>query len=123
VAGLATLAVIERDGLLDHAVALGERLAAGVVGLGHPQVLAVRGRGLLRAIALRDPIAPQLVAAALDAGFIVNAPTPDAVRLAPPLIVTPDQVDTFIAALPGLLDTAVEAAIDAGVDIAAPRGA
>jgi acetylornithine/N-succinyldiaminopimelate aminotransferase len=123
VAGLATLAVIERDGLLDHAVALGERLAAGVVGLGHRQVLAVRGRGLLRAIALRDPIAPQLVTAALDAGFIVNAPTPDAVRLAPPLIVTSDQVDTFIAALPGLLDTAVGAAIDAGVDIAAPRGA
>jgi acetylornithine/N-succinyldiaminopimelate aminotransferase len=109
-AGLATIAVIERDGLLDHAVAVGDHLAAGVAMLGHPQVVGVRGRGLLRAIALRDPIAPQVVAGALDAGFIVNAPMPEVIRLAPPLIVTTDQVDTFIAALPGLLDTAIDTA-------------
>jgi acetylornithine aminotransferase len=110
VAGLATIAVIERDGLLEHAAGVGNRLAAGVDALGHPQVAGVRGRGLLRAVALRDPIAPQVVTAALDAGFIVNAPTPRAVRVAPPLIVTSDQVDTFIAALPVLLDTALSAA-------------
>jgi acetylornithine/N-succinyldiaminopimelate aminotransferase len=108
VAGLATLAVIERDGLLEHAVAIGDHLVAGVAGLRHPQVVGVRGRGLLRAIVLRDQIAPQVVAVALDAGFIVNAPTPDVIRLAPPLIVTSDQVDTFIAALPGLLDSAID---------------
>jgi acetylornithine/N-succinyldiaminopimelate aminotransferase len=107
VAGLATLAVIERDSLLDNATSVGAHLADGVARLGHPVVEGVRGRGLLRAIALREPIAPSIAAAALDGGFIVNAPTPDAVRLAPPLIVTSDQVDTFIAALPGLLDTAM----------------
>ena len=41
--------------------------------------------------------------AALDAGFIVNAPRPDVLRLAPPLIVTAAQLDSFVAALPGLL--------------------
>ncbi|MFZ0530615.1 MAG: acetylornithine transaminase, partial [Propionicimonas sp.] len=47
-AGLAVLTIIERDGLLDRAVAAGEHLAAGVRALGHPRVLGVRGRGLLR---------------------------------------------------------------------------
>jgi acetylornithine aminotransferase len=112
VAGLATLAVIERDGLLANALAVGDHLADATATLGHPLVDSVRGRGLLRAIRLRTPIAPRVVTAALDAGFIVNAPTPDAVRLAPPLIISADQVDTFIAALPGLLDTAARESSD-----------
>ena len=41
---------------------------------------------------------------ALSAGFIINAPTPDALRLAPPLVITKAQVDEFVAALPSLLD-------------------
>jgi acetylornithine aminotransferase len=40
----------------------------------------------------------------LSAGFIVNAPTPDVIRLAPPLIVTNAQIESFVAALPTLLD-------------------
>ena len=40
------------DGLLEHATAMGEQLAAGVLALGHPLVAGVRGRGLLRAIVL-----------------------------------------------------------------------
>ncbi len=48
--------------------------------------------------------------AALEAGFIINAPRPDVLRIAPPLIVTAVQLDTFVAALPGLLDdTAAQA--------------
>ena len=41
---------------------------------------------------------------ARSAGFIVNPVAPDAIRLAPPLVVTADQLDTFVAALPALLD-------------------
>lgn len=44
--------------------------------------------------------------AALDAGFIINAPRPDVLRIAPPLIITATQLDTFVAALPQLLDSA-----------------
>lgn len=55
---------------------------------------------------LSEPVAPALVDAALDAGFIVNAPKPDVLRLAPPLIVTEAQIGSFLAALPGLLDQA-----------------
>jgi acetylornithine/N-succinyldiaminopimelate aminotransferase len=106
IAGLAVIAVIERDGLLERADDLGGHLADAVLGLGHPTVTGVRGRGLLRAITLTAPIALAAADAALDAGFIVNAPRPDVLRLAPPLVVTADQLDTFVAALPGLLDGA-----------------
>jgi len=40
--------------------------------------------------------------------FIVNAATPDVIRLAPPLIVTQAQLQTFLDVLPGLLDGALE---------------
>ena len=52
--------------------------------------------------------APPGSVAALDAGWIINAPRPSVLRLAPPLIVTAGQLDAFVAALPGLLDTAQE---------------
>ena len=106
IAGLAVIAVIERDGLLERANDLGAHLANAVLGLGHPAVTGVRGRGLLRAITLAAPIAAAVADAALDAGFIVNAPRLDVLRLAPPLVVTANQLDSFIAALPGLLERA-----------------
>jgi acetylornithine aminotransferase len=108
IAGLAVLAVIERDGLLAHATEMGEHLVASVDGLGHPLVGSVRGRGLLRGIVLTAPIAAAVSDAALDAGFVINAPRPDVLRLAPPLIVTSAQLDSFVAVLPGLLDRAAE---------------
>ena len=104
VAALATIGVIQGDGLLDHVRAAGDHLAAAVESLTHPLVDHVRGQGLLRAIVLREPIAPKLAAAALADGFIVNAPTATTIRLAPPLIVTTDQLDDFVHALPRLLD-------------------
>jgi acetylornithine/succinyldiaminopimelate/putrescine aminotransferase len=49
-------------------------------------------------------VAPDVEAAARRAGFLVNAVQPDAIRLAPPLILSAGQADEFIAALPGILD-------------------
>ena len=107
-AGLAVLHAIERDGLLDDVKAVGRHLRDGITELGHPLVEGVRGEGLLLGIALAEPVGPQVVPAALARGFIVNAARPDTIRLAPPLILTTAQADTFIAALPGILDTAVK---------------
>src|SRR5215203_2217011 len=56
IAGLAVIAVIERDGLLDHTKALGEHVAAAITGLCHPLITGVRGRGLLQAVILAEPI-------------------------------------------------------------------
>lgn len=102
IAGLAVISVIERDGLLANAVAVGNRLRAGIGG--HPLIAGVRGRGLLLALQLTEPVASKLAAAALEAGFIVNDVQPDAIRLAPPLILTETDADTFTTALPTLLE-------------------
>jgi acetylornithine/N-succinyldiaminopimelate aminotransferase len=104
-AALAVLDTIERDGLLARVTAVGEHLAAGVEAAGHPLVSGVRGRGLWRAIALNADQAADAEAAARRAGFLVNAVQPDAIRLAPPLILTEAEADTFTAALPAILDT------------------
>jgi acetylornithine/N-succinyldiaminopimelate aminotransferase len=111
IAGLAVIAVIERDGLLDHATALGDHVAAAVTGLRHPLIIGVRGRGLLQAVILAKPIAPAVVDAALSAGFVINAPRPDLLRLAPPLIISAAELDSFISVLPALLDKAAEEAL------------
>lgn len=104
IAGLAVLNVIERDGLLGNARVMGERLAASVGALGHPGIVEVRGAGLLRGIVLRDDVASGVAERALDAGWIINAPRPSVLRVAPPLIVTASEIDAFVAALPGWLD-------------------
>ena len=49
-------------------------------------------------------------AACREAGFLVNAVQPDAIRLAPPLILEAAQADSFLAALPAVLDEAAQAA-------------
>ncbi|MEU3711298.1 acetylornithine transaminase [Streptomyces catenulae] len=109
-AALAVLDTIERDGLLDHVKRAGERLRSGIEALAHPAVASIRGAGLLLGIVLTEPLAPQAQQAAQDAGLLVNAVAPDVIRLAPPLIVSDDDVDTFLRKLPGVLDTAREAA-------------
>jgi acetylornithine/N-succinyldiaminopimelate aminotransferase len=105
-AALAVLDTIERDGLLDHVAKVGEQLAAGIAAVEHPLLAGVRGRGLWRAIALAEPKAAAVEAAARDAGFLVNAVRPDTIRLAPPLIITPEEAASFAAALPRILGNA-----------------
>jgi acetylornithine aminotransferase len=105
-AGLAVLDTIDAEGLLEHARKAGEHLERRVLDLAHPQITGVRGAGLLRAITLAGDHSGAVVALARDAGFLVNAVAPDAVRLAPPLVVTTEQLDLFVDALPGLLDAA-----------------
>lgn len=103
-AGLAVLGIIERDHLLEQVRTTGDRLAAEIMALNHPGIDQVRGRGLLRGLVLTEPHAPAVVKAALDAGFVINAPRPSVIRLAPPLIITDAQLDEFVAALPSLLE-------------------
>ena len=102
-AALAVLEVIERDGLLAHVTVVGDHLAARLGEISHPLVAGVRGLGLWRAVALTAEVAPDVEAAARRAGFLVNAVQPDAIRLAPPLILSAAQADEFTAALPGIL--------------------
>ncbi|NKG22515.1 acetylornithine transaminase [Paeniglutamicibacter terrestris] len=99
-ASLATLHVIESQNVLAHVETVGADLRSKLAALDF--VTDVRGRGLLIGLDLEQAVAPTVVNAALDAGFIINAPGPHTLRLAPPLIVTTEQLDTFVAALPAL---------------------
>jgi acetylornithine/N-succinyldiaminopimelate aminotransferase len=103
-AALAVLDTIEADGLLAHAAATGQQLTEGISAIGHPLIAGVRGRGLWLAIALTWPAAASVEAACRRAGYLVNAVQPDAIRLAPPLVLTAVQAASFTAALPGILD-------------------
>ncbi|MCX4760705.1 acetylornithine transaminase [Streptomyces sp. NBC_01275] len=105
-AGLAVLDTIENEGLLENVKRQSERLRDGIEGLGHPLIDYVRGAGLLLGIVLTGPLAPQVQQAAQEAGFLVNAPAPDVVRLMPPLNLGDDAVEAFLGALPGILDAA-----------------
>jgi acetylornithine/N-succinyldiaminopimelate aminotransferase len=103
-AAAAVLRTIEDDKLLEHVATVGGQLASGVAALDHPLLAGVRGQGLWLAAVLTQPRAAQVQAAAQAAGFLVNAVQPDAVRLAPPLVVTSAQVQAVVDALPGILD-------------------
>ena len=105
-AALAVLATIESDGLLQSALAIGGQLATGIEAISHPLLSGVRGRGLWLAAVLTQAAAADVETAARRAGFLVNAVQPDAIRLAPPLIIDPAQAASFTGALPGILDDA-----------------
>jgi acetylornithine/N-succinyldiaminopimelate aminotransferase len=109
-AALAVLRVIADDDLVRRSGSLGKTLHQNIESLQHPMVDHVRGRGLLVGVALTTPAAKEVETAARDAGFLVNAAAPDVVRLAPALTITEPQLETFVTALPGILDTAKGAA-------------
>jgi len=102
-AALAVLTTIERDGLLEHVRALGDRWSAAFDAIDEPMLASHRGVGLWRALELAEPLAPALEAAARDAGYLVNAVRPTTIRLAPPLVLGLADADRFAADLPGLL--------------------
>ena len=101
-AGLATITVIERDDLLAHVRDVGARLRERVAELDNPLVQSVRGEGLLVGIALSAPVAPAVASRALAAGFVVNPVNPSTIRLAPPFVVTHEQLGTFVDFLAAL---------------------
>ncbi|MFI8231628.1 acetylornithine transaminase [Streptomyces sp. NPDC085900] len=105
-AGLAVVDTIANDGLLENVKRQGEKLRDGIESLGDPLIAHVRGAGLLLGIVLTEPLAPKVRQAAQEAGFLVNVPAADVVRLMPPLNLGDDEVHAFLRALPGILDAA-----------------
>ncbi|MEV0594801.1 acetylornithine transaminase [Nonomuraea cavernae] len=103
----AALAVLDTLDL-DHVKTTGARLRAGLEAIDHPLLKGVRGRGLWLATVLSEPRSAEVQQAAADAGFLVNALQPDAVRLAPPLVVTAGEIDALVAAFPAILTEAAK---------------
>ena len=103
-AALAVMDTIEKEGLLEHVTALGHHVRSELDK--DDRVTEVRGAGLLIGLDLSKPVSAEVTSAALEAGFIINNPTPERIRLAPPLVLTEEQADSFLVAWPGVLDTA-----------------
>jgi len=94
-AARAVLAIMERDNAPQMAERSGAHLRHRLEGL--PGVVSVRGLGLLLGAQLAPGLESKVVAAdALAAGLIVNAVTPDTLRLAPPLIVSEAEIDAAV---------------------------
>ena len=106
-AALAVIGTIRSQSLLERVQQLGSawsRELAVVDGVNQ-----VRGRGLLLGVGLDDGLPPAAeIAAALAArGFIVNAPRPDTIRLAPPFILSDDDARAFTTTLSEVLARAL----------------
>jgi acetylornithine/N-succinyldiaminopimelate aminotransferase len=98
----ATLGVMERLDAPALAAHKGDVLRSKLEGL--PGVVEVRGKGLLIGLGLTTDRAPEVVAEALVHGLVANAPRSDTVRLAPPFIVTDEQIAEAVEILAAVTD-------------------
>ncbi|KAA0218012.1 MAG: aspartate aminotransferase family protein [Lautropia sp.] len=129
-AALAVQQVIRRDGLLDACVRRGDELRAGLVARfgAHPHVGDIRGRGLFRAIELvadratKKPFDPSLKLHArirqeamargllvYPMGGTIDGRRGDHVLLAPPFIVSPQEIGQVVERLGEAVDASIAA--------------
>ncbi|CAN5563400.1 acetylornithine transaminase [soil metagenome] len=101
-AALATLDVIESEGLVYRALVAGRRLMSALTDL-WPGA-EVRGRGLLIAVEFSTDVANEIVERALGAGLVLNATGPSTLRLAPPLVITNDELEQGLGILEEVAD-------------------
>jgi len=104
--GCTVLEIIEEQGLLQNAAQQGERLLARLrVELEeHPQVLAIRGKGLMIGIELANPCRELALRAAQEHGLLINVTRGKVIRLLPPLTLEAKEVDMIVRAITRLLD-------------------
>nr|MBA2263467.1 aminotransferase class III-fold pyridoxal phosphate-dependent enzyme [Chloroflexota bacterium] len=101
-AAIATLRVIDQEGLLENARERGAQFVSGLEVL--DQVVEVRGRGLMIGVETAGPIARRAMASARDVhGLLVNATGDTTLRIVPPLVISPEEVDEAVARLSAAL--------------------
>ncbi|WP_296256408.1 MULTISPECIES: aspartate aminotransferase family protein [unclassified Pseudomonas] len=103
------LDIVERQGLLNNAAAQGERLLTRLRDelAGHPDVVQIRGLGLMVGIELIRPIRDLCLAAARDHGVLINITRGQTIRLLPPLIIGEKDVERIVNAVVGVLGNRV----------------
>ena len=106
-AGVETIRIMERDGLLDNAAAMGRHFTEALrrelaAQLASGAVKDIRGRGLMIGIELAIPCSA-LMQQSLDKGLLISVTADSVVRLVPPLIVTAPEVDAMVAILAPLI--------------------
>ncbi|MHC8370401.1 acetylornithine/succinylornithine family transaminase [Pseudomonas sp. MDT1-85] len=96
--GCTVLEIIEEQGLLENAKLQGERLLARLcIELAdNPNVLAIRGQGLMIGIELAQPIRDLTLIAARDHGLLINVTRGKTIRLLPPLTIDEREVEMIV---------------------------
>jgi len=99
----ATVDFLKRENILKQNVVKGDFIKTEISTV--PGVGEVRGQGLLIGIVLNNPIAKKVATELLDLGFIVNPANDHVIRLAPPLVITNEQISEFIKAFTKVVST------------------
>ncbi len=102
-ASASVLAELVRGDYAQHAAKVGAYFQKALSGV--PHVTEVRGSGLMVGCDVDDTVsdAHDVVAAALEAGFVINATGAHTLRFLPPLICTEADVDALVTALGKIL--------------------
>jgi len=107
--GTAVMREIDRQGLIGNAERVGGVLRRGLMQLrddGRP-IESVRGRGLMVAAVLSEPIAQRVVRAGLETGVIVNGVGDRVLRMVPPLILSIEQANEAVRRIGAAIDLAM----------------
>ncbi len=101
-AALATLDVIQKQGLAEKAGTLGNYFMEGLKAIRSDKVREVRGLGLMIGIELKEKAGPY-VQALMEKGVIVLLAGANVIRLLPPLVITKEEIDQALQALKEVL--------------------
>ena len=104
--GCTVLEIIQEQGLLENAARQGEHLLARLrMELeDHPQVRAIRGKGLMIGIELASPYRDLAQRAAQEHGLLINVTRGKIIRLLPPLTLQGKEVEMIVRAITRLLN-------------------
>ena len=103
-AGVETIRIMEKDGLMANAARVGDHLRGGLENAlaGVQGVTEIRGQGLMLGIELDRPCGP-IWSRAAEAGLLLSVTADSVIRLVPPLIMTESEADEVVAILVPLI--------------------
>ena len=106
-AGLVVMDELLRGGLLSHSYEMGVYFKKRLEQLAEAsgEICTIRGKGLMLGVVFHDEIARQAGEALRERGYLVGVVGTSVLRIVPPLILTKQDIDGFIAALDGVLKT------------------
>ena len=116
-AAVATLDVINSEGLLANAAARGEQLQAGLraLALRHPgHILDVRGRGCMVGLEFNHPAGSGFAGAVTQAAMersgllLLTTGWRETIRFIPPLVITKEEVDTALEAVGDAMEHVIQ---------------
>ncbi|WP_135610937.1 acetylornithine transaminase [Methanococcoides sp. AM1] len=97
-ASLASINVIRDEGLVEHSAQKGEYFMDKLRLLELDNIVEVRGRGLMIGVEINKPCA-DIVDLARENGVLLNCTSEKVIRIAPPLVITKEQIDTVVDVL------------------------